>query len=75
MLAATVFIFFDFVEQWSQELGAEATTVTGLLEEDHEEVSEAEIPVLRVKKFEAPPRKPSRNRRLCVLPAYKKMKK
>jgi hypothetical protein len=26
--------------QWAQELGAEATTVSGLLEEDHEEVRE-----------------------------------
>jgi hypothetical protein len=33
------FHIFCFVIQWSQELGAEATTVTGLLEEDNEEVS------------------------------------
>jgi hypothetical protein len=32
------------VQQWSQELGAEATTVTGLLEEDNEEVSIAQDP-------------------------------
>jgi hypothetical protein len=32
-----------FVVQWSQELGAEATTVTGLLEEDNEEVSKADL--------------------------------